>query len=307
MDVSAIIGKMFTFVLLLVLGYIFARLKITGKEFNKACSKLVMNLFLTAMILSAVLNKDMAMTGRELAFGTLMMFAMFAIVLAVGWFAPNALRMKDGDIAVRRLLVCYMNAAFIGYPIVTALYGADAVFYASISNIPFNLSLYTLGAWELQRMEGKSELKFRNILSIPLVSTLLAVAVFLTKLRVPLFIEDAVSTIASATVPMSMLVVGTSLGEVSIKDAFTDPLLYKLSAVRLLLIPVVVWLVLRNFVTDRVMLGTLVVLSATPSGVVVTPLSIEHGRDGIESSKGIFLSTLLSMLTIPLLVILLKL
>ena len=58
---------------------------------------------------------------------------------------------------------------------------------------------------------------------------------------------------------------------------------------------------------DRIMLGTLVILSAAPMGIVSTPLSIANGRDGVEASKGIFLSTVLSMLTIPLLVILLKL
>lgn len=305
MDLTAILSKMCTFVLLLVLGYIFARKKITGPEFTKACSKLVINLFLTATILGSVINKEMTMTGAQLGIGIAAMFGMFAVNLVIGYLTPKVLRIKDGDIAVYRLLLCYMNSAFIGYPIVEAVYGADAIFYASTSNIPFNLTLYTLGVTMLRGGSGETKLRLRDVFSVPLIATLLAVVLFIVKPQVPAIIEDAVNTISGATVPLSMMLVGSSLGAVKIKDAITEPRLYVLSLVRLIVCPVAIWLIMRFFISDPVMLGTIVIIASTPMAVVITPLGIEYGRDGIESSKGIFISTVLSMITMPLLIMLL--
>jgi len=307
MDISVIISKMGTFVVLLVIGYVFAKLKITGTEFNRACSKLVMNLFLPTMILGSVINKEMAMTGSELIFGTVMMFVMFAINLAIGFSASMLRGLKDGDRAMHRILMCYMNNSFMGLPIVGAMYGADAVFFASMLNIPFNLTLYTLGVSQLQKTDGVSGFNLRSILTLPLISTVLAAIIFFSKPVIPFFIEDTISTISTATVPMSMLVVGSTLGNVSIGEAFRDINIYKMSFVRLIVCPLIVWLALRSFMPDRVMFGSIVILAAMPMAVVATPLGIENGRDGVESSKCIFVSTLLSVLTIPLMIYLLKL
>ena len=307
MDISVILSKMSTFLILLLIGYVFAKEKITGPEFNKVCSKLVINLFLTATILDSVMNKEVAMTGSTLVYGTAMMYLMFSLCLVLGHFSPRLALIKGGDTGLYRVLVCYMNTALFAFPIIREFYGGDALFYASLSTIPFNLTLYTYGIIQLQRRDVKSKINLRSILSVPLIATLIAVLLFVLKLHVPEFIANTVSTTAAATVPLSMLLVGSSLGAVSIKAAFTDKTLYKLTFVRLIICPLLIWLVFRGLMPDRMMLGTLVILSAAPMGIVATPLSISYGRDGVEASKGIFLSTILSMLTIPLLVILLKL
>lgn len=307
MDYTAIISKMGTFIVLIVVGYAFARLKITGEEFNKACSKLVINFFLAAMILSSVVNKEMSMSGKELLFGFLMMILAFVLDLALAFAASQIKSLREGDRAMHRILMCYMNNAFIGLPIVAAMYGENAVFFASLMNIPFNLTLYTIGVGQLRKGSNEKGFSLKSVFTPPLIATLVAVVIFALKPRVPFFIEDMLGTVSSATVPMSMLIVGSSLGNVSIKDALRDANMYKMSFVRLILCPLLVWLVLRNVMTDRVMLGTIVVLVAMPMAVIATPLGIANGRDGVESSECIFISTVLSMVTIPLIILLLGL
>ena len=304
---SVLFEKMAMLVILLALGYLCARLKLVGPEFNKGLSKLVINFFLVGMILSSVINKEMELTGAEALTGFLMLALMMLICFAIAWISPGALRIKDGDKGMYRMLVAFMNNGFMGFPIVAAIYGEGAVFFASLSNIPFNLLLYSAGVMLLREGSEGEKFKLRNAINAPLVATLIATIILVLKIPVPAIIDDTVDTISSATVPLSMMCIGLSLGSVSLKDAFVHPRLYGLSFVRLVVCPLIVWFVMSFFITNPVILGTIVILSACPSAVICSILGIENGRDGIESSEAVFLCTVLSMITIPLLVSVLNL
>ena len=304
---SVLFEKMAMLVILLALGYLCARLKLVGPEFNKGLSKLVINFFLVGMILSSVINKEMELTGAEALTGFLMLALMMLICFAIAWISPGVLRIKDGDKGMYRMLVAFMNNGFMGFPIVAAIYGEGAVFFASLSNIPFNLLLYSAGVMLLREGSDGEKFKLRNAINAPLVATLIATIILVLKIPVPVIIDDTVDTISSATVPLSMMCIGLSLGSVSLKDAFVHPRLYGLSFVRLVVCPLIVWFVMNFFITNPVILGTIVILSACPSAVICSILGIENGRDGIESSEAVFLCTVLSMITIPLLVSVLNL
>lgn len=299
---TVLIEKMVLLVMLLALGYLCARLKLVGPEFNKGLSKLVINVFLAGMILSSVINKKLEMTGGDVAFGLLMMTFSMLICLGIGWLSPTLLRIKDGDKGMYRLLAAFMNNGFVGFPLVAAVYGENAVFFASLSNIPFNLLLYTVGVMLLQRGDKSTKFSIKSVINVPIVATLIAFVIFIFEIPMPKLVDDVADTISAATVPLSMMCVGLSLGSVSLKEALLQPRLYGISLVRLLICPLAVWLVLRIFITNPVILGTIVILTACPSAILCTILGIQYGRDGVESSEAIFISTMLSMITIPLLI-----
>lgn len=299
---TVLIEKMVLLVMLLALGYLCARLKLVGPEFNKGLSKLVINVFLAGMILSSVINKKLEMTGGDVAFGLLMMTFSMLICLGIGWLSPTLLRIKDGDKGMYRMLAAFMNNGFVGFPLVAAVYGENAVFFASLSNIPFNLLLYTAGVMLLQKGDKNTKFSIKSVINVPIVATLIAVVIFIFEIPMPKLVDDVADTLSAATVPLSMMCVGLSLGSVSLKEALLQPRLYGISLVRLLICPLAVWLVLRIFITNPVILGTIVILSACPSAIICTILGIQYGRDGVESSEAIFISTMLSMITIPLLI-----
>lgn len=299
---TVIFEKMAMMVIFLAGGYIFARMKVVGPEFNKGLSKLVINFFLVGLILSSVVNKESDMTGRELFFSLGLWFVMIAISIIVGWLTPRLFRMKSGDKGMYSLMVSFMNNGFMGFPLVVAVYGADALFFAALSNIPFNLMLYTVGLVFLNSGEGSQRLSLKRVINAPIVATLIAILILVLKIPLPGFIEDTLGYMSSATVPLSMMCIGVALGGVALKDAFCHPKLYLISLMRLIVCPVLTWLILKGIVADPVMLGTIVILAATPTAVICTILGIENGRDGIESSEGVLLSTVLSTGTIPLLI-----
>ncbi|MFR7759062.1 MAG: AEC family transporter, partial [Christensenellales bacterium] len=190
--------KMAMLVILLALGYLCARMKLVGPEFNKGLSKLVMNLFLVGMILSSVINKDMELSGSEALTGFLMLALMVLICLGIGFISPTVLRIKNGDRGMYRMLVSFMNNGFMGFPLVAAIYGEGAVFFASLSNIPFNLLLYSVGVMFLREDGQREKFKLKDAINTPMIATLIAVIIFVYKIPMPMLIEDTVDTIAAA-------------------------------------------------------------------------------------------------------------
>ena len=303
MDVSVLIPKMIVFVVLMVIGYLCAKTNFAGREFTKDASKMVINVFMTATIINSVLVSDACLSGGEL----LQVMLVLCMSMGVCWVlaAVSCRLMGLGEKApLFELLVAVMNNMFIALPVVETLFGSQAVFYCSLSCIPFNVLLYTFGIYRLQGGDRQGGVRLKDIFSVPLLATLVALAIFLLHPPVPPVVKELASCMSAATMPLSMIVIGSSLGTVSLLDAFKNGKLYVMSAIRLLLCPLLVWL-LAGWMTDDLMLRTTAtIIAAAPSGVVVSVLAIQYGRDAVFTSEGVLLSTVFSMLTIPLVVFL---
>ena len=301
MDVSVLIPKMIVFVVLMVIGYLCAKTNFAGREFTKDASKMVINVFMTATIINSVLVSDACLSGGEL----LQVMLVLCMCVGVCWvLAAISCRLVGlGDKApLFELLIAVMNNMFIALPVVETLFGSQAVFYCSLSCIPFNILLYTFGIYRLQGGEGKGSVRLRDIFSVPLLATLAALVIFLLQPPVSPVLKELASTMSAATMPLSMIVIGSSLGSVSLLDAFKKGKLYLMCVLRLLLCPLLVWL-LAGLITDDLMLRvTATIIAAAPSGVVVSVLAIQYDRDAVFTSEGVLLSTVFSMLTIPLIV-----
>lgn len=165
--------------------------------------------------------------------------------------------------------------------------------------------LYTIGIRMLQKGNGDEKLNLKRIINMPIIATLAALIIFVFEIPMPAIIDDTMDTLSAAVVPLSMMCIGMSLGNVPIKDAVLQPKMYIVSFMRLIVAPLIAWLILRMFITNPQTLGIIILLELTPSAVICTMLGLENGRDGVESSSGIFISTVLSVVTIPLMLALL--
>lgn len=300
-----LITKMLIFVVLMVIGYGFGRRDGTGSGFAKAMSSLVINVFMCATILSSVLTADMDLSAGKLGEILLVVFACIGLQYLLAAGITRFLPIEKERKGPFELLLAVPNNMFIALPVLDELFGPTAVFYCGLSNIPFNLFLYTYGIWRLRKGEDGGGPRARDMISAPLVATLAALLLFLTKLPVPGIVRELITTMSGATLPLSMVVIGASLSTVSLLDAFKNWRFYLSSFFKLLLAPLFVWLVCGLLTKDPVLLATAAIIAAAPSGVLVSVLTIKYGGDYIFTSEGILHSTVLSMLTIPVLVFLL--
>lgn len=296
--------KMIMLVLLMLVGFAAAKAKWLNAGFNQMASRMVSNVFIVATILSSVIGAQPTLTNGEMAVVTVAVFILFFIGGLLGWLAARLLPLDQQDRTVAWLSVFFMNNVFIGFPMVEAIFGESAVFCASLSNLPFNLLLFSLGVSRLRAGQGRGRVTFREVLSPPLIATLAAIAIFLFHIPVPSLVADTVKTLSGATVPLSMLIIGVSLSQVPIQKAMRDWKAYAVSAVRLILCPVAVWLVLGLFL-EGTTLGVLTVIAACPSGAMITILSVRYGVDDAFASRVNFLSTILCAVTLPVMMLLL--
>lgn len=107
--------KMALLVIILAIGYICAKIKLVGPEFNKGLSKMVINVFLAGMILASVMNKELSMSKGDMLFGIAMLFVMQIVCFAVGMITPAAMRIKDGDKGMYKLITSFSNLSFMAF------------------------------------------------------------------------------------------------------------------------------------------------------------------------------------------------
>ena len=300
MDFTALLYKMVVFLVLMVIGYVLARSGKLDRGAIKALSSLTLNVFLTGSILNSTLGANVELSWSELGTSFLVVWVMQLLGYLIAWLVTLPMPVDKEHKPLFELLMSMGNSMFVALPIVDALFPESrAVFYVSLSCLPFNVLLFTYGVWRLQSGRENARFRFRSILSVPLLAALI---LFLVKPPLPKAVTGLISTLAGATTPLSMLVIGASLGTVSLLDAFKNGKLYLASAVRLLLIPVLTWLVLRLLTDDPVLLMTSTIVAASPAAVIITVMANQYDRDSVYTAEGTLQSTALSMLTIPLLV-----
>lgn len=302
MELSALLNKMVIFIALMVIGYVLARRGLFGPDFTKTASSLVLNVFMVGTILSSMVSTGAEHDLGDIAEILLLTSVMTVLCYAIAAAAARLIPMEKDLQAPAELLMACTNNIFIALPIAEAVYGSYAVFIVSVSCIPFNVLLYSYGVWRLKGSgEGKS-LRVRDMFTIPLIATLLGILLIAFRVPVPTAVRGLFSSLSGATMPMSMMVIGASLGSESLLDAFKKPLLACTSAVRLLLIPFLTFFVLRLLTDDPVLLMTNLIIAGSPSAVLCTVVAVQYGRDAVFSSEGVQLSTICSMLTLPLLI-----
>ena len=305
MQMSALLTKLALFVIVILIGMIGAKKKILKTDFNRGLTWLVINVFLVASIFSSVLSMDASSpSARE--FGTIMLllWVTYLLTYLISGIVIRLLPIKGEKAAQLEMLMSAVNTLFITLPVVETIYGAKGAFIVALGCIPFNVIIYTYG---IARLRGSREGGFRlkDILSAPLLATVAATLLFLLRVPVPAAVRGIVSSLSAATVPLSMLLVGSSLGNIKFAKALRDKSMILLAAERFLLAPLITFFVMKLFGVDPMLRNIMVITAATPSAIIVTALSIQNGIDGEYSSEGILVTTLLSMITLPITVYLL--
>ena len=292
------LSEMLVLLFAIVVGYVVNRLGILDEEADRKISKLLLDVTLPSMILGAVCTGD-ELPERSVILGMLGVAAVFYLMeFAFALLVPPLLGGTPGQKGVGRFTLVFGNIGFIGYPVAVALFGPEALIYAVILVMPFNLMAFTLGPLMLT---GAKRFSLRQMFSPAAVAALTALILTLSRLRPPAMIGEALEFVGSITVPLSLLFVGSLLAGLPLGSMFASPRLWLLTAVRLLVMPAALFLVLRTLGTAPMILGVAVIEMGMPIAVNGSMLCMEYGGDTDYIARVTFLSTLASIVTIPLL------
>lgn len=300
MDISLVFGQTLVMLFLLVAGVIAARAGVMDEESCRRFTSFNLLIPQSCMILSSILGADIDVpVGR--VFGILGTgFLMYAILVVLGLLVPKIYRCKPGDRGIYSFMTIFGNVGFMGIPVAGAIFGEAASLYAALLNIPFNLLAYTLGIAMLRSGGKKEPINWRLLLNVPLVVSALCVVLLCLHVHISGSFGRAVDMLGDMILPSSMVIIGASLGRQKLKDVFGDWRVYLFAPMRLVVVPVVLWAIMHLFVKDPVFLGTMTLQGAMPVAAFATMLSIEYGGNVEIASRTVFVTTVLSVVTIPL-------
>ena len=296
------LAEMLVLLFAIACGYAANRLGILGGETDRKVSKLLLTVTMPAMILGAVSTGE-ELPERSMLLEVLGVSAVFYLLeFAFVFLAPRLLGGTPGQKGVWRYTLAFPNVGFIGYPVAVALFGPEALFYAVILVLPFNLMSFTLGPLMLT---GARRFSLRRMCSPCVAASLLALVLALGRLRPPAVAGEALEFVGSVTVPLSLLFVGSLLAGLPLGRMLASPRLWALSAIRLLVMPAVLCPALRALGTEPMILGIAVTQMAMPVAVNGSLLCMEYGGDAECMAQITFVSTLASIVTIPIIAALL--
>lgn len=296
-----LLQQMIIMFLLMSVGFVGSKIGMITEETSKRLSAIVVNIANPAMILVSGIS-DERMEGRELLSLTVVILAIYAVLLLLAYLLPVLLRVDPKSRGVYQAMTVFSNIGFMGYPIIAALYGSSAVLYGALYSIPFNILIYTFGVSALRKKENgeeKKKLSLKEVLNIGVITSIISLILYLWQIRVPGFLTDTLSYLGNLTAPLSMMVIGASMTSISLRELFTDVRLLLFSLIKLLLIPVLGMLLIRQVVTNEVICGVFMIMLATPAGSMTAMLAQECDGDYETASRGVTLTTLLSVITMP--------
>ena len=310
MDILIIFQTMVKLLLLLILGYALNKLHILDETTNRKLSDLIVNVSTPMLIISSVSSAD---GGNRMAILGVLGGALL-LYIGLVWFGELAARLPIFDNKDRSENACMMvfsNSGFMGIPVMQSIYGLEAVFYNSIINFPYNIFIYSYAVLRLSSgqnsEDGKRKLNFRAMLTPGLIMAMAALIIFLTGIRLPSMILDVCDMVGSMTSPLSMLVLGSTIALYPLKESLTDGKCYLFSCFRLIIIPLIALGFCRMLGIDDFYTGIVTLSCAMPVGSMVLMMANRFGGNTERISRTILVTTLLSVITIPLIATILTL
>lgn len=299
---NIIFNQIIVLFLIMIVGYFAKKRNIINSAVNKGFTELLLNITLPFMIVASFnfkFSRDMLINAKNLFVISIVIYLIF---IYIGGILYN--RYDIGTKRVLWFITVFSNCGFMGYPIIESIYGKTGVFYTAIFNIPFNILIWTVG---VSIFTGEKDLKaFKKVLINPgIISVAIGLIIFIFSIKLPQPIYKTLDIIGTMTTPISMLLVGAMLADVKIKDVFSGISIYYGVFVRLVLIPLIVLFVLKWIGYNGMFLAIPVLIMAMPAAANTAIFAEKYNGDTSVASRSVFLSTILSGITIPLIMFLL--
>ena len=303
MELTSLFETCFVILALMLVGFVGARRGLYPAGFSKAVSALIVNIFLVATIFQSICGNSTGLTAAELPHVLWIVTLMILLCYALGFLSLRLVGKRMHADTSLEISISVMNNLLIGLPILQAVYGPTAVLFVGLTSLPFNLLLYTYGVWRLSSGGNVGSFRLRDIFSPCVLATLAALVFFVLDLPVPGAVNRLFSAVGACTMPLSMIVIGITMGSENLREAVRDRRVYFIAIVRLVLAPALTWLLLRGLTENALLLKSCVVVAGCPTGIVIPILSLRGGRDPLLASNAVIVTTLLSLITLPALLV----
>lgn len=317
MHISVVVLQTAKLFLILCLGVFLAKIEILDQHTKQKLTKLLLCVTTPLMMIDAFHDRMLTVAEQsgtgDISVGMLFFwsFLFYFIMIVLSCVLVFAMRVPKADLRLYLFMTIFGNVGFMGFPIVESVYGKEGLFYAAIVNSVFNIFVYTFGVVLMggasagggSFLETLRRIPWKKLLLTPaVICTVIGIVIFVFRIRLPALLADTCDTLGGLTSPLAMLVVGANLSQVRVRDVLRDKKLDLYVLLRQIALPLVFWVIIRPFVSHAVLAPTLLLMSCMPTANTSALFATEyHGNEAL-ASQTIFLTTLFSMVSFPLII-----
>jgi len=314
MHIDIIFSQILILSLLVIIGIVGSKARIITLEGKDFLAGIIFNITLPFMFLTnfskiefspRLLTNSLFVLGLTCFLLSLMLFA--------GWLMTKLLKMNQSDAIIYKAHSVFGNLVYLGFPLILALYGEEGLLYASMYQVVSNIFTWTVGVVILNQGKGSSlGQNLKRVLNLNTIAVFIGFTMFLFSIKLPSILLKPLSGLGDCTSYLSMLYLGAMLFYTTRKGLFSNRIVYILSLSKLLFVPVILFLFLKLISIsipgklDSLVISVLILQAAMPCMVNVVIMAKIFGADDKFAAANVFVSTLMSILTIPVILLLLS-
>lgn len=289
--------------ILLFVGYFLYRKKLLGEEATRQLSNITISIINPIVIF----NSYQTEFNSDMLFGLLC--AMALALAAQGIFviaAHIAVRKGRANSSIERFAFAYSNCAFMGIPLVEAVFGSEGVFFLTAYITMFNIFMWTHGVCVMSSEKGGIKQFARVLVSPSMLAIALGLVTFFTGFRLPSVIQLPLNYLGATNTPLAMLVSGATIAKAGLLGGFKLKRVYYVQMFKLVIIPVLlcaVFIPLRIFGISGTVINVILIAAAAPTASATIMFSYKYGHDAEYAAHHFTVSTILSILTMPLILL----
>lgn len=290
---------------IVVLGYVLCKLGYMGDKFDQKLSAIVIDITAPALILSSVM-------GDELPDRTLIVpllgvgFLTYILLLVFGFYVPRFISRAHDEQGMIGFALMFANVGFIGYPIVASIFGHEAIFYAALLNVPNTFFIFTAGVMLIKGEYSIRRLNPKVLFGSGLMAAFVAALLVALNVRTPALIARPITMVGNITVPASLMIIGSAMARLPLRDIIGNARVYIVSVLRLVVVPLSIYFFFRVCGVSDIINNINTVVIAMPVASFGTMFCMKYGRNPKLMTELTFVTTVGSIITIPLITLLFK-
>ena len=275
--------------IIMLIGVLLGKMKVINSESRSTISFLIINVSMPMLIVSSSNLEFNEQTKNE---------SMWLIIMSVAaFFFSILLAQLIFKKAVPRCATVFSNAGYMGLPVLNSILGPKGLFLGAIFQMVFHLFTWTYGI-SLFTKSNKFKDSLKKMINPSLIAVAIAIVLMFTGWKIPDTIQTVLKMMGELTTPLSMLLIGATLAQVSLKEVIKLKQIYVVTALRLLIIPAFVLLFLLFPSIPKISVYVVFVINAMPSAAITGILAMKYNNDEKLASSIVAFSTLISIITL---------
>ncbi len=299
-SVSIIAFQSVVMLILLMTGFFLRKKNFLSDETTKQLSNIIVTVINPILIFNSYQTEFNSKLIRGLLSAAIL--ALFAHILFIA-AAKVLVRKTHSNFETERFSLIYTNCGFMGIPLVEAAFGQEGVFYLTAYITAFNLFIWTHGAALMSGEKPTPKGLLKIVLSPAIIAICLGLVTFFTGIRLPQIIQEPLNYLGSMNTPLAMIVSGSTIASAGLKAAFTNKRVYLYQTLRLLILPAITAgaFALTAFAgVSPMVISVITIAASAPTASLTIMFAHKYGRNAGYASSCFALSTVFSMVTMPL-------